>query len=64
MKADYTDFIGVFSDVFPEGFCGHLISEFDRLAETGVGYNRKQGENAEADIKNDYAMNLNGKKII
>jgi len=63
MKADYKDFIGVFSGVFPEGFCGHLISEFDRLAEMGVGHNRKQSENADAHIKNDYAMGLNGKNV-
>ena len=30
MKVEYTDFIGTFSNVYPEGFCQHLISEFEK----------------------------------
>jgi hypothetical protein len=63
MKVEHKDFIGVFSDVFPEGFCEHLISEFDRLAEIGVGYNRQETENVGTHIKSDHAMNLNAANL-
>ena len=33
MNSEYKDFIGVFSDVYPEDFCEHLIAEFDRHRE-------------------------------
>jgi hypothetical protein len=63
MKIDYKDFIGVFSDVYPEGFCEHLIAEFDRLQTLGVGTDRLNGEGANKHIKNDYQIFSNGKNI-
>ena len=44
MKSEYKDFIGVFSDVFPKGFCEHLIAEFDRNQQLGAGTNRQNGD--------------------
>ena len=63
MKYEIQDFIGVFSDVYPEGFCEHLISEFDRNESLGVGSNRKDSEGANKHLKNDYQIFSNGKNI-
>jgi len=63
MKSEYTDFIGVFSRVFPEGFCEHLITEFDRNQNLGAGTNRQNGENSPKHEKNDYHIFCNGKNI-
>lgn len=63
MKIEYKDFIGVFSDVYPDGFCQHLISEFDRNQNLGAGTDRQNGEGASKHIKNDYQIFCNGKNI-
>lgn len=59
MKIEYKDFIGVYSDVYPEGYCQHLISEFERLAESNAGINRQHGEGAHKHQKNDFQIGLN-----
>jgi hypothetical protein len=59
MKINYKEFIGIYSDVYPEGYCAHLIKEFERLANGGAGSNRQQSENASAHEKSDYQLNLN-----
>lgn len=53
MNVECKDFISVFSNVYPEGFCGHLCSEFDRLQELGFGSNRQTSERALKHTKND-----------
>lgn len=63
MKTEYKDFIGVFSEVYPEGFCEHLIAEFERNQTLGAGSDRKNSEGAEKHIKNDYQIHSNGKNI-
>lgn len=63
MKYDFKDFIGVFSEVYPEGFCQHLISEFDRNQKLGAGTDRQNGEGADKHRKNDYQIFSNGKNI-
>lgn len=63
MNIEYKDFIGVFSDVYPERFCEHLIAEFERNRTLGAGTNRKNGEGAEKHVKNDYQIFSNGKNI-
>jgi len=63
MKAEYKDFIGVFSDVYPEGFCEHLIAEFERNRTFGAGTDRQNGEGAAKHVKNDYQIFSNGKNI-
>lgn len=63
MNIEYKDFIGVFSDVYPKGFCEHLITEFDRNQALGAGTNRQNGEGADKHIKNDYQIFSNGKNI-
>ena len=63
MNVEYKDFIGVFSEVYPEGFCEHLIAEFDRNQKLGAGNDRQNGEGADKHRKNDYQIFSNGKNI-
>lgn len=59
MNADYEDFIGIYQNVYPEGYCQHLISEFERLTASGAGSNRQQSEGAKAHLKNDTQITFN-----
>lgn len=56
MNVEHIDYIALYKDVYPEGYCQHLISEFDRLEKTGVGSNRQKGEGVAKHIKNDYQI--------
>lgn len=60
MNIEYKDFIGVFSNVYSEGFCEHLVAEFERNQNLGVGTNRQNGEGANKHIKDDYQIFSNG----
>jgi hypothetical protein len=59
MNAEYKDFIAIYRDVYPEGYCQHLIKEFDRLVESGAGVTRQRGEGAPKHRKNDMQLGLN-----
>lgn len=59
MNAEYDDFIAVYSNVYPDGYCRHLISEFERLTQLGAGYDRQQTEGTPRHIKNDMQLLLN-----
>ena len=59
MRAEFKDFIGSFHDLYPEGYCKHLISEFERLVQSGAGSNRQQSEGAAKHRKNDMQLGLN-----
>lgn len=59
MNAEYKDFIAIYRDVYPEGYCQHLINEFERLVESGAGTNRQRGEGAPKHRKNDLQLGLN-----
>ena len=61
MTSDYKDFIGVFSNVYPDGFCEHLIAEFDRHRSFGAGRDRQDGEGAPKHRKDDYQISYNGR---
>lgn len=50
------DFIGVYNNVFPEGYCAHMIEQFDIMQEKGVGSNRWQSERVPETKKNDYQI--------
>jgi hypothetical protein len=63
MNSEYKDFIGVFNDVYPEGFCEHLIAEFDRHRTLGAGSSRQNGEGAPKHNKDDYQISCNGKNL-
>lgn len=53
MKIKHEQFIGVYEDVFPEGFCEHLVSEFERLNSAGVSLSRKKTDNSKKHHKDD-----------
>lgn len=59
MNTEYFEHIAVFKDVYPEGYCRHLISEFDRLESGGAGSNRQNGEGALKHVKDDYQIGIN-----
>lgn len=59
MNTEYKDFIAVYKDVYPEGYCQHLISEFDRLDESGAGSNRIQTDGSSRHHKNDLQIGMN-----
>ena len=59
MNITYKNFIGVYSDVYPEGYCQHLITQFDAMETNGVGANRVKSENAAGHVKKDYQIGLN-----
>lgn len=59
MNHSIDNFIGIFSDVYPDGFCKHVVEEFDRLSNTGVGSNRVNSENALKHNKDDYQIFFN-----
>jgi hypothetical protein len=56
MKIEYVDHIAIYTDVYPKGFCSHLITEFNRLETQGIGANRQHYENALQHMKDDYAI--------
>jgi len=66
MNSNYKGFIGIYDDVYPEGYCEHLISEFDRLETAGAGANRIQSEGAKRHAKNDWqiGVSLKGHEVI
>jgi hypothetical protein len=59
MKTEHYNFIAKYTDVFPDGYCQHLINEFERLVSNGAGYDRRQSENASAHVKKDLQLVLN-----
>lgn len=52
-KVHYDDFIGVYDNVYPDGFCEHIVSEFDRMNSIGLTMNRQQSENISDIYKKD-----------
>ena len=61
MKIEYKDFIGIYQDVYPAGYCNHVITDFERMADTGAGRNRQQSENASKHDKDDLHIFLDVK---
>lgn len=59
MNIEHKDFVGFYRELFPAGYCQHLINEFNRLEEGGVGSNRQQGEGAYKHIKDDHQIVIN-----
>ena len=54
----------MYQNVFPDGFCSHVISEFERLLSSGSCGNRQDGEGAPKTTKEDYNYFLNMKNHI
>ena len=55
----HKDFIAYYRNLFPQGYCQHLINEFERLEVAGVGANRQRSENAHKHVKDDHQINMN-----
>jgi hypothetical protein len=58
MNIEYFEHIALFKDVYPKGYCQHLISEFNRLEGSGAGSNRQRSENAHKHVKDDYQIGI------
>ncbi len=56
MNTEYIEHIGLYKDVYPEGYCQHLVSEFDRLESGGAGANRQEGGGALRHKKDDHQI--------
>lgn len=61
MNTEYKDFIGFYRNVFPDGYCQHLINEFNAFEANGAGTNRQNGEGALKHDKDDYQIFFNAK---
>ena len=57
----YKDFIGIYENVYPDGFCRHVIEEFERLSNEGVTGNRQLSEQCDKTQKQDEFVFLNFK---
>lgn len=53
MTTRYQDFIGMYDNVFPDGFCDFMIKEYEKLENSGYCRTRKQSEGAAKTWKND-----------
>jgi hypothetical protein len=61
MDIRYHEFIGMYDNVFPDGFCSHMIEEFERLLSRGMCANRQDSEGARKYKKQDNFYFLNVK---
>lgn len=59
MNIEHKEFVGFYNELFPAGYCLHLISEFNRLEESGIGSNRQRSEGAHKHAKDDYQIVIN-----
>lgn len=64
MNCNYQDFIGMYNDVYPDGYCNHMISEFERIFSKGLCGNRQSSENTTKTKKEDYFYFLNLKNHV
>jgi hypothetical protein len=60
MKSIYKDFIGMYENVYMDGYCSHMINEFERVCNGGYCGNRQDSEGVSKTVKNDnfYFLNL------
>jgi hypothetical protein len=60
MNTSYHEFIGMYDNVFPDGFCSHMIEEFERLLNKGMCGNRQDSEGSRKYQKQDnfYFLNI------
>lgn len=56
MNTEYIEHIALYKNVFPSGYCQHLISEFERLEKGGAGSNRQNSEGTHRHIKDDHQI--------
>jgi len=56
---NYTNFIGMYENIFADGFCENLIESFDLAESNGLVHNRKKSENVNKIIKEDSYFFIN-----
>lgn len=61
MEWNISDHIGVFKNVYPEGFCEHIVNEFEYAINSGQAYTRQQTENAPKMYKDDHQLLYDGR---
>lgn len=61
MQVELKDFIGVYSNVLPDGACAHLISEFE--ANIGFSKTRQEAENVASHVKKDQAIFVHDRNL-
>jgi hypothetical protein len=59
LKSNYIDSIGMYQNIFPEGFCSHLINQFEIFQEKGYCGTRKNYEDEPRYKKDDTFTFLN-----
>jgi len=67
LSEKYIDFIGFYENVFPQGFCHHIIQEYDKFFEQGFCGTRQDDEKSQKTIKDGsyYFLNMrNGHDIM
>ena len=58
LNSKYIDFIGMYENILPDGFCNFLIKEFDRILDSGCGSNRQENGEGLKIQKEDSFFNL------
>ena len=61
MNIEHKQFIGFYKNVFPEGYCKHLIEQFDAFESKGAGSNRQDVEGVLRHQKEDHQLFFNAK---
>jgi len=59
MQSVYNSFIGMYNNVYEDGFCSHMISEFERFSAGGYCGNRQYSEGVAKTKKHDEFLFLN-----
>ena len=49
----------MYHNLYPDGYCEHLIAEFERLTQSGAGSNRQNSEGSARHAKDDLQLELN-----
>jgi len=63
MNIQHQNFIGIYSDVYPSGFCDYIIKLTEESVQNGTGYTRLASEGVPGHRKQDLALsghNLHG----
>ena len=67
LHEDYIDFIGTYQNVFPQGFCRHVIQQYEIFFEKGFCGTRQRNEKMQKTLKDGsyYFLNMrNGHDIM
>ena len=60
-NSQYNQFIGIYENVFPDGYCNHLITEMESLLASGAGSDRQSTEGINKTVKQDEFVVINMK---